>query len=201
MSTYLEDKAAGRAQIRLLAEQAAPWLPGFVVAPPDPEDSNGWDCRVFLRHPDGRAVQVGVSDKPGMVACWGVLPPGETYWKGRQDNPSIKVGISRGGQALAGEITRRLLPGYREVCAKTLVFQAEEAADRLRMRELVHRIAYAFPGLDTVRDDTVYPGSGTFRVNRDGRAVTVDLRAVSPELAVRIARLLAAETARDRAAA
>ena len=148
---------------------------------------------MFLRHPDGRAVQVGVSDKPGMVACWGVLPPGDTYWKGRQDNPHVGVGISRGGQALAGEITRRLLPGYRAVYDKTLAFQAEQAADRLRMRALVHRIAYAFPGMDVVRDATVYPGNGYFRVNDGGRSVTVELRAVSPELAVRVARLLAAE--------
>lgn len=91
------------------------------------------------------------------------LPYGITW-------PEITVAARRGAEALAAEITRRLLPGYLAQLKDVLDYQAGRERDEQAQQEAVERIARLLPG------DVRHPGYDASRIiwylpgHKNGRA-------------------------------
>ena len=112
------------------------------------------------------------------------------------DLGSITVAMSRGGEAIAKEIRRRLLPVYRTalVAYRARLEENLAADDKLRA-EVARRLADAL-GTEALGNSVDVEPLGKFWVLRDGR-VKMEIT-VQPGEAVRIARLLVGSSDRTR---
>jgi hypothetical protein len=107
----------------------------------------------------------------------------------------ITVRDDRGAEAIAGEITRRLLPGYAAGLAGHLSDLARRDAAGAANRATAERIAKALGAVlnndgatVTLRGDGIY---GTMRAWNDGTEVNIEVRSVPAGMAVKIAQLIA----------
>jgi len=170
-----------------LADDVARHLDGFTRDPAWPT----WG--VALRHADGRALHLAWvwGSHESRVEVGGGYPDGVGYKRFE-----ITVAVSRGAQAIAREIERRLLPPYvaelQRVLAKLAVLRDEAAA----VRCVAERIAGHLPdgrvsgGEGTKTTAQVYwAGGGEFRTH-DPATVLIEWLHVPAAVAVEIARLI-----------
>ena len=176
---------------------------GWSVRAKDPDDA--WAA--YLDHPergsifvrrhwrDGRRVYIAGSAAP--------QHPKQTDLLHDLELGDITVAIDRGAEAVAKEITRRLLPTYEPALADFRRRVAEATAAESARDAVLGRVASTLG--ETPRGGAVHWSSAqspsdaraTFRPLYGGTPVNVELT-VSDELAAEIAKLLSTRAAADR---
>jgi len=186
------DAAPERLTPRVLAERIAAALGGWRAAPNDehrwyvelhPADrTDGYGVSV-QRH-DGRAV-VSPCRPPRTADGWTYAPPyGETW-------PKITVRADRSADAIAREITRRLLPAYDAMWTRYLETRAAHEAYVGETADLRGRLAAALGVVPRGEALHVYTDAFYGDVQVSGSHARFTLSVQRPALAERLARLLA----------
>jgi len=178
-------------EISTLARQIAEHLGGFTAVPHDhgvclhgPGDQELWVCRMW-NHRERAEIH-------------GSYPPGEET--GRLPRHQITVAISRPPEAIVTDITRRLLPAYRndlKIARERIEQAAHDDENRAR---IAARLLAAIPHASAAEskretaihwfDDTA--GSGTIRLHGNGGSATIERHRARPQLTGRIADAVAA---------
>jgi hypothetical protein len=126
-----------------LAGEVAKHLDGFDPAPDD------YPHRAVLAHPDGRGILLHPPDhraaSRGRVSITGHYPHHPDGDR-RTNRPEITVRVDRGAEAIAGDITNRLLGPYQAALAATRELIARDETDRLARDRVAQRIAARLPG-------------------------------------------------------
>ncbi len=133
-----------------LADQIAEHLKGFearqVVNPVD-----GYP-RVYLVHPSDDLHILVIEPTArreraaGRLILLGCLPPTRAAYDLRGFwTPSITIGRGRDPRALAGDISRRLLPTYRHVLRSAVAHIDAKGAQRLTQQVMAERLAQLLP--------------------------------------------------------
>jgi hypothetical protein len=196
-------------QLRALARGIAEHLDGFRLVTDDELGHAAW-----LEHPDGRRLflrRQGGQD--GRVEIRGAFPDSDYPFEPGERPRPLTVAAGRSPVAVAGEITRRLLPGYAQVLASVQARIARQAADHTSRIRVARRLAAILPGA-TVRDDgrhvvTVHwsvparsIGSGEIELRRAGALARLEADslpiATIERLAEALADLAAATPAREQ---
>lgn len=160
--------------------------PGWRV---NPEFDHSWGA--VLEGPDGLSLLLDMS-QDGKISITGCAPGGGTF-----EHTRIGVSMYRGPEAVARDITRRLLPGYRLELASALEERAALEAARERRRVLAQELhamcAVAepmreVPGRVYVDFTTVNGESASIDVYSEGKA-TFSIHGSSPDT---LRKLLAA---------
>jgi hypothetical protein len=177
--------------IGALAHQIAEQLGGFTA--------RVHDHGACLHGPAGQELWVQrVWNHRDRVQVHGRYPPGdETY---RLASHEITAAIARGPEAIARDITRRLLPAYRTDLQTARERVAQAARDDQHRARTAARLLATIPdarATDGKRETTIHwyddaAGSGTIRLHGDGTKATIELRSAPTELASRIAGTVAA---------
>jgi hypothetical protein len=184
IDNYREQERRQAAELRGLAAQLAALI-GYTVEPPaaDPYMRD----TVRLHGPDGAVLTLTRQrNNPLRLSVHGRYPPGTTQVAYHLPSHTITISISRGAQAIARDIARRLLPGYLADLAR-----AQQAlhtrADASRARERVAaQLLAVVPGLRRgVASDTrvtlVYYGqrhsgtNGSVEISGPGDEVSISL--------------------------
>jgi hypothetical protein len=123
----------------------------------------------------------------------------------RLPDHQITAAASRGPAAIAADITRRLLPGYRTDLAKAWAHTARLAREDAQRGRLVAHLLATIPGATASgasrgRDTTLHwysdtAGSGTIRLWGSGATATIELSSVPARLALTIAAAIRAHQA------
>jgi hypothetical protein len=107
------------------------------------------DSRDRIRNDEtGETLLVGrFYDTPaGKLSLRGVLPRRGTATYYRRPNPVINVAIRRGPEVIAAEISRRLLPGYRDALAEAVTQCEHVDARAAQTEQLAARLVDALDG-------------------------------------------------------
>jgi len=135
MTTNLE-------RFRQAARDVADHLDGWTVQFDELEMRNGW-ARAELVGPDGMAVNLRGQGGDRWDA-WGIHPGSSPHYP-----HSITQTWTRPAKALAGDLSRRLLPTYAIEYATHLAIDAQHRAEDEAAERLVTRAAEVLPGLRT----------------------------------------------------
>jgi len=133
-------------ELRDLARDIAIHLDDFALLDSEPHF-------IYLVHPDGRKLDVhaqGWSRHPVRVWVEGVYP------HCRYPSPEqfhLTAAIRRGGEAIANDIKRKLLPPYGEELEKTRQRIARDTADDARRLARARRLLMLFGGRGRIRND------------------------------------------------
>jgi hypothetical protein len=158
----------------------------------------GWDGADVMLGTAGNGLHIGEPwNRPGHLSIAGRFPPTSYYFRG--ERASITIRASRGQTAIAREITRRLLPGYRATLAKVAEHDAAERADSQARAALAERITALFPPeqaslpshcqSDTRSEVLIHSGggaSGWVKFHGRGEEVRLDLTSIPAGVAVRM---------------
>ena len=99
---------------------------------------------VHLDGPDGAGLSLAPATyKPDKVQISGVYPPHDLD---RSKHPGITVSVRRGGELIAREISRRLLPPYLAELAEVLASNATAKANRGARLQLAYDLAACLGG-------------------------------------------------------
>ena len=136
----------------------------------------------------------------GQVAISGSLPDTTL----RVDRPHINVSLARGAKAIAKEVRRRLLPRHLAALERVLAYDAEQAHDHGARQVTLAKIAAMFPGSHVREITSAYKasdadvvieakggGRGTVHASGDAAELTIELRGVPADVALRMLELLA----------
>jgi hypothetical protein len=125
--TFEQEKAERAERFKLLASTAvvvaAAMGAGWSVEPHKYSEF-GDDSDVYLRHTDGRRINLSIStyNYKGMVDVSGSYDYGDSSlgvgFPRDVSHPGISVGLTRGGEVIAKEIKRRFLPDFDAVHAR-----------------------------------------------------------------------------------
>jgi len=193
--TYLNVAALARdvaVQLQMTAE------PG-----PSADGSDAWLTRSQerLRICASRAA-------PGSVTIIGIFPPSRHHGRARI-RARITVNASRGAAAVAGEITRRLLPAYQELLADVQARNAADTAAAAARDAVAAEISASFPpgpGLPitayrrsdcTVLYVNAACGWGQVRISGDATLVDLQLSDVPAAAALPMIAVMVAGAAGD----
>jgi hypothetical protein len=185
--------------LRDLAEQTTPHL------------ADGWHHDETYPHPgaqiahlDGRRLLLRIAwNKPGRVTVSGVFPDGHLGLVDCTDRGTITVRLDRGPEALAREITRRLLPHYESALAAVRERIAQANAARAAREALAQRITDLIPGARRTNIDAAARthvvwyshgtafGSGTVAIFDAATTVSLDIGNLPAPVADRILTILA----------
>ncbi len=183
IDNYQEQERRQAAELRVLAGEVA-GLIGYTVDPPA-KDASYRDA-VRLHGPDGAALSITRPwNNPLRVSVHAGYPQGTSQVAYHLPEHAITVAVSRGAQAIAREIQRRLLPGYLRDLTKALdALRARADAAQARERVAAGLLA-AVPGLrrgiesDTRVTLTYYRGSagpnGSVEISGPGDEVSINL--------------------------
>jgi hypothetical protein len=120
-----------------VAREVARYLPGWRAV----LQASDWAVSAILAGPvEGARVALTVSD--GKLHMSGCYPATEM----RVDYRGINVTVTRPPAIIAGEIERRLLPGYLRQLAEVVTFNARMDRERAARTAVMERIAGMFPG-------------------------------------------------------
>lgn len=188
-------------EIAELAADVARCLgPGWTSEPDD-------DCHGV--HIVSRPLRLYISNgqAAGQVHVSGRLP--DTHL--RVDRGGINVSKSRGAKRIAAEVQRRLLPRYQAALDRVLDHQAGQAHDRGARLVTLGKIAAMFRGSHVREIDNPYRdsaadvvlnsecgASGTIHAIDDAACLSMELRNVPADVAVRMLELLAANRSAAR---
>ena len=132
----------------------------------------------------------------GKVVVTGFLPKGN-YSRHDLHGPKISITASRGPEAIAKEIQRRLLPDYEAVMAEAMKRKADAEAYDNAARNNLERLADAFGTVVRDGDTTLHVGSvndNYYGVATAGNTwARLELRSVPIDMAVRIGRILSGQ--------
>lgn len=190
MTTWAQEQATTREITRQTAGLVAAELGFTVDTNPDVAEHRG----VYLDGPDGERLFVALDWRNAdRVEISGTFPPNDVYGLTR---PEIGVSRDRGPAVIAREITRRLLPGYREQLAQVAEANARRDAARTARNAAAARIRDITGGRshdDTTRSTIHLPvlddrGYGEVTLNHDGSKAEITLRSVPVEVAERLLR-------------
>ena len=148
-----------------------------------------------LVHGDGRVLNLWFLRRSGRVQITGSYPASR-HVAAPSDSASISASADRSGQALAREITRRLMPRYTAELAdiRRRIADAERCAQA--RAAVLDQLRQVLPSAeDTPRHDHLYyftlaQGSGEVRAQGDGSRVQLVLPSLPVQDAERVARLL-----------
>lgn len=132
-----------RAAVRERAPQIAAALgPDWAV------DATADTPGVHIAHRDGRRLLFlrVPYNAPGRLAISGVYPPVDSAYGRDADPVQITVGLTRPAEAVAREITRRLLPAYEPRLAHAVAQAQRRAGEQALRDEVVERLCQALPG-------------------------------------------------------
>jgi hypothetical protein len=166
------------------------------IADPEITDWQAWvngpgEQRLLLCPPDSR-------DNPQRVQVQTSFPwsPGSRV---RSIDPRhITCALSRGGEEIARDIARKLLPGYLEELSVNRQHIEQYEADENRRQVMLLRYERLMPGSQIVEhSQSVYlgmakTGHGEIRPSHDGYKATVKLEAVPADLAEQVVHTVAA---------
>lgn len=190
------------AQLVTLALEVAEHLPGWgAVSDPDAEMQR-WNPSGRLADEAGRTIDIhferGTKTK---LTCIGSLPPGERPYG--LYVPTIGCTLTRGAQAIAADLQRRLIPDLLAGWQRTLDYQVEREREyraRHKTARALARICGArvpqFHDEPHRRTDGIMvspPGLGRYDVDTAHGKVRVlmELRDLPAALAVQVAELVA----------
>jgi hypothetical protein len=181
---YREQERRRAAELRGLAAKVARLL-GYTVEPPAADPYTRETVR--LHGPDAALLTLTRPwNNPLRVSVHGGYPPGTTQVAYHMPSHTITVAISRGAQAVARDIQRRLLPGYLADLARTQqALRAQANATQAREKVAAHLLA-AVPGLrrgeaSQTRVTLVYYGhshsdtNGSVQLSGSGDQVSISL--------------------------
>jgi len=190
--SYSDDDS--RTQARRLAPKVAEALgAGWSVDATATADNAG----AVLVHTDGRGLVLRVGwDGKGRLTVSGRYPHAPDFYRRNDDRPEITVAVTRTPAAIAGEITRRLLPGYETRLAAVRTFLTDAAEDAATRERVTARLCATLPGATNTRGTGLslpLPGSayGSGAVLHGGD-VTLELHGLPEELAVAVLAAVAA---------
>ena len=181
-----------RPDMNALAREIAEHLPGWKAEPSD----GGWLAylthadgpRIALRHDHGRVKAMGT---------WPVATNGQHFYP-YKDSADISCAAGRGPEAIAKDITRRLLPGYLRLWQEQDRKRQEAERSDKEAQSLVRRLEDLF-GLERRdharhgRNDSmhIYYRRASFTVHRYG-GCKVDISTDDADTVVRLAELVKA---------
>lgn len=127
-----------------MATGAAPLLPnGPWTASPD----TAWDPGASrITHTDGRSIRIDTARRDGYVHASVVYPHPIHHPLHVGDSPVTELRASRGAQALASAIARKLLPIYNETFAKVVAADAAHAEAQRFRQEFAEQLVDLIPG-------------------------------------------------------
>jgi hypothetical protein len=108
----------------------------------DPDPDRTWGVQIVSAAGNGTGYSLSMPGRDGKTEISPIYP-NSTYGGGSRGR--IGVSVSRGPRAVAAEITRRLVPVYRERLAAIVAHDAEEAAQQNARAALAARIEALFP--------------------------------------------------------
>jgi hypothetical protein len=160
---------------------------GWTVVPDDPERQ--CDYAVEIRHDENERVQISYPYPYKQLCVSGFLPRAKGAWS--TVGATIGVGLTRPPEAVAKEITRRLLPEYREKLqvrlqeiASGIAYDALQQAARTRFTLFIQ---HGEQPVDQAKAYLVSPLSGCIRIYPE--TVTFEHLSLSPEVAEKVLRL------------
>jgi len=135
--------------VREQAPQIAAALgPGWTV------DATADTPGAHLAHPDGRRLFLHVPyNARGRLAIRGVYPPVDSVYGRDADPVEITVSVTRPAEAVAREITKRLLPAYEPRLTHAVARAARRAAEQAQRDEVADRLRQALPGTRVITPD------------------------------------------------
>jgi len=158
----------------------------------------------YMDGPDGARLALGpIWNKPDRLEIRGVYPAGARSVYPAPARSVITVDRHRAPDAIAREITRRLLPGYLPELARIDERVSHDVTAYRARCKATQRLQAAMPGLSEDRDDTPERGRATLRLpHKDhawgdielwhgGDTVNMSLNSLPLDLAIKIARLVA----------
>jgi hypothetical protein len=173
-------------------------------------DRDDWCHGFWLAGPGGLRLYVEKGDRydmPKRVQIIGLYPQDDPH---RAHRYSIGCGIAQGGQKIARDVERRLLPDYRAELARAYERIARQESDvcrRFALRdELLEVLAAHAPRLIGHRQDErrsevaaghVGKGSLDVQLNNDGSEVKIEARWISADVARAMVAAFAEATARE----
>ena len=177
-------------ELRALADEIAKHLDGFTV-------HQEYAPTVFLKHPDGRELVLhdeGWTRQCGRIWVGGVYPKSDY----RTTHFHITAAAERGGEAIAKDITRKLLPKYVEELAQVVSYNEREKMDAHHRELAQDMLVRIIPGASVpphYPDRIFFYNSagvsrGEVRLNHDGSSGDIELRSVSIQTLTLIAELL-----------
>jgi hypothetical protein len=100
-----------------------------------------------IAHPDGRRLFLRVPwNAPGRLAISGVYPPVDSVYGRDADPVQITVGLTRPAEAVAREITRRLLPAYEPLLAHAVAQTQRRDGEQAQRGRAAEQLCQALPG-------------------------------------------------------
>jgi hypothetical protein len=176
-----------------------------MIAEPGPaaDGSDAW----LTRGPERLRI-VASQAAPGSVTIIGIFPPSRHLVRAGI-RARITVNASRGPAAIAGEVTRRLLPAYRELLAAVQARNAADAAAAGVRDAVVAAITAVFPSEPgsqvtfcrrpdcTVLYVNTACGWGQVRISGDAAMVELQFSDVPAAAAVPMLAAMLAGAARD----
>jgi len=145
----------------------------------------------------------------GQVNISGSLP----HTTLRVDRSDINVSLARGAKVIAAEIRRRLLPLYQASLDRVLAYDVEQAHNHGAREVTLGKIAAMFPGSHVREIASAYKasdadvviearcgGRGTVQASGDAAELTLELRGVPADVALRMLELLAGNHANGETA-
>lgn len=207
MSTLAEERATGAQRLRVWAEAVLPHLEGWGLVghrrDVDGEIIN--PSLLVFRNPEGAEFTVNKDWRGDKVLVSGSYPRHEGVsqpgYNDRDPAPTIGVGLNREGRAAAADIARRFLPQFLAHLAKhnesIIAAEAYRLTSEVHGNQLAEILGDPRPqhdtrnGQSTVRWNPQGRGYGDFKVSGD--SVSLEVRMIRPDVAIKIAQLLAAE--------
>lgn len=159
--------------------------------------SYGW--RYFAADDAGQRIAIDNADRTTVVTRLGILDATPS-----KRHTVIRCSVSRGVEAIAADIGRRLLPGMLGALSEHDAAELAQAEDEARRDALAERLTGMVPGArliehspgraswfhncgDTWRDTS----GGQIDVNRDGTRAKIQVDGLRPDEAERVAHLIA----------
>ncbi|WP_280335041.1 hypothetical protein [Nocardia wallacei] len=159
-----------------------------------------------VRHRDGRAVDIRSGDTShrrsdhGRLFLRGIHGDLATHRTGDRPGGEITVAATRAPADIAGEITRRLLPGYTTGLRLCRARDHDHRAALARRSATVDHLRRILPSVWSVGEDRVEPGhtgdpvSGTVHVLLYGGDARISLRVTASHVTDAAAAITAATT-------
>jgi hypothetical protein len=176
--------------------------PGWAAAQ---DEGQSW-AYARLAGPAGELLMLRDAEGSGRLEVLGCAPEGTERLLGKTHR--ITVSSAKPAQRIAAEIGRRLLPGYREDCARTAAFEREAAAREEAARLLAKELA-AIVGDAASTSSYKYFAAGLVEAPVDGGKIVMSTEdgqsvrlggTVSPSLAREIAAFVASAASPARRA-
>jgi len=162
----------------------------------DHEWAKEYRHNIMADGPEGMRICIEPGRKAGRLAIHGTYP----YIPGRHAGTRLKrveitVAASRGPDAIAREIERRVLPEYRKILAGYHAELGEEEEMRRRRDAFAAKILRIAPGATATHDQSAsYADFGqgkNARIGYRADSVNLELRWLPPDVALRIIEIAA----------